>query len=393
MFLESGNAKKCEIRLNPNKRYEIKFGNGINGARLETGDQVALYYLKSSGGQGVVGPNAFNDDTKLIKFNTVRYNQILSDLFSDNLRFLTSDETFDMIFRNQNSSTPIKEMETVEDIRKAAPASYKSQYRLVTTRDFEIFVESNFSNLISDVKCVNNWTYISEYLKYFYDIGITDPSKTERALFNQVTYADSCNFNNVYMFVVPRSASQNFDYLTPAQKQLINFSLQPIKMATIEPVFIDPVYKAVSLGISSSLENLNPIADEEYCRLQVIKRASSRRNDQSIVNDVINIIAGYFDRSRAEFGQAVDIRLLTQQIVSIEGVENIYTIRTDDTSIKNEGLSLFMWNPIYPANDKTVSINNIPLRFFEYPFFNNLNTLSSKIIVTSSKNNFELTEY
>jgi hypothetical protein len=55
LFLESGNAKKCEIRLNPYKRYEIKFGNGINGFKLETGDEVAVYYLVSGGENGVVG--------------------------------------------------------------------------------------------------------------------------------------------------------------------------------------------------------------------------------------------------------------------------------------------------------------------------------------------------
>jgi hypothetical protein len=393
LFLEAGNAKKCEIRLNPNKRYEIKFGNNVNGSKLESGDQVAIYYLKSLGEQGVIGAEAFDENTRLIKFDTIQYNQILTDLFNNNVRFLTNLETSNIIFANENSSTPPKEMETVEEIRKAAPASYKSQYRLVTTRDFEIFVRSNFSNLISDVKCVNNWDYVSNYLKYFYDIGVTDVSKTERALFNQIMYADSCNFNNIYLFVVPRSASQNLDYLTPAQKQFINSSLQPIKMATIEPVFIDPVYKALSLGISESLEVLDPVVDEEYCRLQVVKKPTSRRNDQSIVNDIVNVVTEYFDRSRAEFGKAIDIRLLTQQIVSVDGVETIYTTRTDNPSLKNEGLSLFMWNPIYPTNDRTVSINNIPLRFFEYPFFNNLSNLASKIIVTTPKNNFELTEY
>jgi hypothetical protein len=56
-------------------------------------------------------------------------------------------------------------------------------------------------------------------------------------------------------------------------------------------------------------------------------------------------------------------------------------------------VSLFLWNPIYPTNDKQSSVNNIPLRFFEYPFFNNLDILHTKIVVTSVNNNFELVEY
>ena len=393
LFLETGTAKKCEIRLNPNKRYEIKFGNGINGYKLEEGDLVALYYLRSYGATGVIGAGAFNTNTRLIRYDTIQYNQILNDLFSNNLRFLTNAESSALFFTNSVNSTPIQEAETVEQIRNSAPSSYKSQYRLVTTNDFETYVKSNFSNLISDVKCVNNWSYVSDYLGYFYNMGLKDPSKTERALFNQINYADSCNFNNVYLFVVPRSATQNLDYLTASQKELMSTSLQTVKMATIEPVFIDPVYKAVSLGITSSIDTLNIINDEEFCRLQVIKRISSRRNDESIKKDIVNIISNYFNRSRTAFGTVLDVRLLTQQILGVDGVETIFTVRTDDPTIKTEGLSLFTWNPIYPDNDKKVSINNIPLRFFEYPFFNNLLTLPSKIIVSPVNNIFENPEY
>jgi hypothetical protein len=393
LFLEDGSAKKCEIRINSNKRYEIKFGNGVNGVKLESGDEVAIYYLVSNGSNGVIGANALGANTRLIRYDTTQYNTILNDIFSDNVTFLSNLESGNLIFGNDNSSTTPKEAETVEEIRQTAPSVYKSQYRLVTTRDFDVFIKSNFSNLISDVRCVNNWAYTSQYLKYFYDLGIQDPSKTQRALFNQVNYADSCNFNNIYMFITPRSATQNLDYLSPAQKELISSSLQPIKLATIEPVFIDPVYKAVSLGVTSSQETLDPITEEEFCRLEVIKRSSSRRNNESIALDIVNIIKNYFNRTQTQFGALIDTRFLTQQILSIDGVERIYTTRTDNPSLKAEGVSLFLWNPIYPENDKQSSINNIPLRFFEYPFFNNLNNLYSKINVITVNNNFEITEY
>jgi hypothetical protein len=206
-------------------------------------------------------------------------------------------------------------------------------------------------------------------------------------------YADSCNFNNIYLFLTPRSASQNLDYLTPAQKELISSSLQSSKLATIEPLFIDPVYKAVSLGITASLETLDPITEEEFCRLQVIKSISSRRNDSSIKDEIVNIISTFFNRSKTLLGSVIDTRLLTQQILGIDGIETIYTTRIDDLTIRTEGISLFFWNPFYPTRDKKVSINNIPLKFFEYPFFNNLDILQSKIIISSANNIFELSEY
>jgi hypothetical protein len=296
-------------------------------------------------------------------------------------------------FQNIVSSTPIKLPETSDEIRQTAPANYRSQYRLVTTRDYEVFVKTNFTNLLADVKCVNNWSYISEYLKYFYDIGITDPSKTPRALFNQVQYADACNFNNVYLLVVPRSGSQNLDFVVPAQKELINTSILTSKMATTETVFIDPVYKAASLGVSSSLLDINPAIDEDICELEIIKRTSSRRDNQTIINDIVNIFANYFNRDNTSLGQIIDIRSLTQQILNVDGVETFYTTRTDDPSIKSEGLSLFVWNPNYPDNDKKVTTNNISLKYFEYPFFNNLNSLSQKIKITAVSTVFETVEY
>ena len=393
LFLESGSEKKYEIRLNPNKRYEVKFGNDINGVKIQTGDQVALYYLVSQGQGGEIGPGAFTPQTKLIRYNTLQFNQIVLDIFEDQFRYLTATEINNLIFENTVNSTPVKEAENADNIRSTAPANYRSQYRLVTTRDYEVFVKTNFTNLLADVKCVNNWSYISEYLKYFYDIGITDPSKTERALFNQVQYADACNFNNVYLLVVPRSASQNLDYVVPAQKELISSSILSSKMATTETVFVDPVYKAISLGISSSITTVDPVADEDLCQLEIIKRTSSRRDNQSIINDITNIFTDYFSRDNIKLGATVDVRSLTQQILGVDGVETFFTTRIDDPSIRIEGLSLFYWNPIYPDNDKTITTNNIPLRYFEYPFFNNLALLPQKIKVTTVSTVFETIEY
>lgn len=392
LFLEDGSAKKYEIRLNQNKRYEIKFGNNINGAKLNTGDEIAIYYLASQGQEGVVGPGALKE-SQLFRFNTLQFNQIVNDIFANQFRYLTSQEMLNILFTNNSSSTPIKDAESVEDIRRTAPANYRSQYRLVTTRDYEVFVKTNFTNLLTDVKCVNNWDYVAGYLKYFYDIGITEPSKTERALFNQVQYADACNFNNVYLLVVPRSGSQNLDYLVPSQKELINSSILGSKMATTETVFIDPVYKAISIGISDSLLTVNPAIEEGLCNLEIIKRTSSRRDNQSIINDIVNVFNLYFARDNIKLGQIVDTRALTQQILNVDGVETFFTTRIDNPDIKSEGLSFFIWNPIYTERDKTVTTNNIPLKYFEYPFFNNLETLPNKIKVTSVPTVFETNEY
>jgi len=94
-----------------------------------------------------------------------------------------------------------------------------------------------------------------------------------------------------------------------------------------------------------------------------------------------------------KLGKTIDTRFLTQSILGVDGVETFYTVRTDDTTVRAEGLSLFYWNPFYPQNDKTATTNNIPLRYFEYPFFNNLNTLANKIKIIATTSAFETVEY
>ena len=392
LFLENGSEKKYEIRLNQNKRYEIKFGNDINGIKLQPGDKVAIYYLASNGTDGEIGAGALNDNSRIYRYNTIQFNEILTDLFETDYRYLNNSEMANFTFTNSEASTPVKEGETPDEIRQTAPSTYRSQYRLVTTGDFETFVRSNFSNLIADVKCVNNWNYVSGYQKYFYDLGLKDPSKTERTVFNQIFYADACNFNNVYLLVVPRSASRSLNFLLPAQKELINSSIQSSKLATIEPVFLDPIYKAISFGVTSNITTIDPFVEEQFCELEIIKKENSRRDNQAIIKDISNIFDNYFNKDNLQFGKAIDVRFLTQQILGVDGVQTFYTKRTDDTNIKIEGLSFFFWNPVY-FEDVIVSANNIPLKFFEYPFFNNLQTISSKIKITSPSSIFEGVEY
>ena len=60
LYLEKSVAKKYEVRLNEHKRYELKFGNDNTGKKLNTGDNLAIYYLQSDGAKGQIGPNTIN---------------------------------------------------------------------------------------------------------------------------------------------------------------------------------------------------------------------------------------------------------------------------------------------------------------------------------------------
>ena len=386
LYLENGSAEKYEIRLNGNNRYEIKFGDDINGKKIQSGDQIAVYYLKSLGTQGEIGPGILGERSPFVSYNTPQYNEILLNITQNQFRFLTDAEFSNFIFSNDNSSTYSQTKENVDDIRRLAPSNYRSQYRLVTTTDYESFVFSNFANFITDAKCVNNWDYVSGYLKYFYDIGLDTPSQTDRALFNQIQYADSCNFNNIYLLLVPKNTSNNnLNYVVPAQKELISTSLMSSKTTTTEVAFLDPVYKAVTFGVSldTMLDFENSLKPFE---LVIYKRSNYRRDNQSIAKEVANIFRTYFSKQNVRLGQTLDTRLIAQSILSVEGVYSCYTQSTEDSSIITPGVSFYVWNPLYPDLDKQIVNTTLPGRYFEYLYYNNLDYIEDQIRVLNDIN-------
>ena len=217
-YLYNTSDEIYEVRFNEKKKYEIKFGNNINGKKLTAGDQVAIYYLKSNGTSGEVGANVLNGK-KLIKYNSSKYNTIISDVYDVN--FITSTDLQYLNSSNTYPSSYYTAPETVEQIRANAPSNFRSQFSLTTERSYSTFIRTNFSNIIHDVHTMNNETFVDSYTKYFYNLGLTKPQLENRALFNQVRFADSCNFNNIYCFTVPKTINNTLSYISPEQKSLI----------------------------------------------------------------------------------------------------------------------------------------------------------------------------
>lgn len=393
LYLATANEQKYEVRLNENKHYEIKFGNNINGKKLDLNDIVAIYYLKSDGANGEVGANALQAG-KLIKYNTTQFSEIFNDVIVEDVTIIPDNELINLRFDNNSSSTYYTPEESVDDIRKNAPNIFRSQYRLVTESDFEYYVKTNFSNLIQDVKVVNNWSYLSKYLKYYYDIGITNPNNIGRVLYNQVNFADSTNFNNIYIFTVPKivtNSSNQITYLNPSLKSLILTSMKDVKMLTSEPLIFDPIFMGVDLGISKVGTSAN-IEDASKTILLIIKNDNSKRDSSAIQTDVQNIFLKYFERPQCKLGQQISIDYLNNAILNVDGVSKFYTTRSDDATIRYEGLSLLVWNPIYTSDQKVIT-QNIVLEYFMFPYLNSYSNFKDKITVQSNNIVYESLEY
>jgi hypothetical protein len=390
LFLERSNATVYEKRLNENLRYEIKFGNNITGKQLSPGDEVAVYYLKSAREQGEIGPGVLNSN-RLFLYSTPRFSQIQTDTIPANIKLITQDQTRFLTFTNTDPSTKFVDIESVDDIKINALNTFRSQYRLITSSDFENFISKNYSNIFASVRVANNWDYISGHLKYYFDLGVTKPNIESRVLYSQVKFADSSNSNNVYIYGVPKlekinSLTTRANYLNSAQKQLIINDLQSIKLTTAEVIVNDPVYVAVDLGIKIATEQLTPeIATGTV--LELTRNVTAKRNPESLKTEVAEIIKKYFATTRDNLGLLLSISELSNEILQIPGIDAIRTKRvgSDGVTYFSPGLSFLLYNPVYPFDDIQIITQDTQLPYFKFPYLNEAFSFINKIeVITPS---------
>jgi hypothetical protein len=385
LYLHTATDTVYELRFNENERYELKFGNDINGRALKAGDLVALYYLRSDASQGQIAANALNGMRATV-FNTVRFNQILGDTSFDNTNYLNNINGLQLLrFNNSCASSNFTQPESVDQIKANAPGVFRSQYSLTTAKSYETFIRTNFSNILQDVGVKNNTDYLDSYVKYFYDLGLTTPQLESRALFNQLKMADACNFNNVYAFIVPKTANNTLGYLYPAHKNLIVSSIEEQKTLTAEVIIMDPIYLAVDIAISDT----NTVLVEDTIKTEILiePTPTTKRNPSSIISDVNVVINNYFNRSNQTLGSTIDISDLTNQILSIDGVKKISTRRID-TGYVVEGLRLLMWNPVYGDTSSMTIAGNTQLDDFQFPYLFNAD-FTKRITVDSTATKFQ----
>jgi hypothetical protein len=387
LYLETGNAKKFSVRYNEDDRYEIKFGNNVNGKKLNAGDIVQIYYLKSDGSEGQVSKGTLNNQ-QLYFYNTSNFNEILNDTLPAGTNIINTVQSANVTFTNENSSTLFKQKETVAEIKENAPNLFNSQYRLVTTDDYKNYISKNFGNWIKSVEVVNNFDYTSIYQKYFFDIGLDRPNDDSRVLFNQINFADSCDFNNVYIFAVPNKVLETSldirtNYLSIAQKNAINILLNDIKSATTELMVTDPVYMELNFGVTESVTDFDfaDVAGEDsYLYIEVDK--NSRRDLSSVKNEVATIFLDYFNTQNLQLGQVVSLKDLSQLILDVDGVIEFSTRRnTASGTIISNLLQLVIYNPVYVTSDFKFTEQDIDLQFFQFPYFKNLSNISDRIEV------------
>ena len=358
LFLNKTSDKTFEVRYNPNKNYEIKFGDDINGQQLKTGDSVLVYYLKIDPTVSTIAADTLSK-TKIVIYNSTNYASITNDTTQYPAISLDTTSSNNVIINNNYPSNNYTAEESVEDIRKNAPKSFSYQQRLVTADDFKDYILNNFSNILSDCHVVNNDNYLKGHIKYLYNIGIKSPQLDNTILYNQIKFSNSCNFNNVYAYMVPLNESQQ--YISSAQKELIINDVETQKIMTSALIPMDPVNMLFDFYVKSPTTSPN-VDDLFYNSLVIYKTPNARQSASGIINSVIELIKNTFDKKNIKLGQFIDIAQLASNIVNLDGVDRIQTYRSDtDTYV--DGLSFLVWNQSYPTLDVDVHGYNFELQY------------------------------
>jgi hypothetical protein len=389
LFLNKATDTIYEVRYNENKRYELTFGDDINGKKLEKGDSVAIYYLKINPNIQNIGVGAMNIIPTIL-YNSIQFTKILSDTGIDSGNYLNSNGCLNVKISNDFPSTSYSPEETVDDIRKNAPQNFKSQNRLVTGLDYEIFIKSNYKNLISDIKLLNNDEYLKQHIKYLYDNGLKNPQEDTKILYNQIKFANSCNFNNLYIYMIPSNQGQ--EYLTPSQKEFILEGLKEVKTITTQIIPIDPVYVYMDFYLKKYDDTAININDISQTKILINKSFNTRRASSAIALEIKKIFDDSFSRETSKLGQIIDIYQIANKIINIDGVDSIQTYRSD-INLTIDGLSFVVWNPTYPETDVNVFTQNLTIENFKFPIFNNIENILDRIEIVEKSNSIKIADF
>lgn len=376
LYFSKFNEKNFSVRLNENSDYDITFGDDIKGESLKSGDLVSIYYSNSQGEEGEVAQEFLRGDITL--FSTPRLNQILNDI--NNVTYISPSEVLNVNFTNSLPSTQSSEKESVENIKRNSSIFYQSQNRLISRNDFTSFIRNNYSGIISSVKVINNREFLNKHIGYLSKIGVTYPFEDGRILTNQYFFSTPCNFNNVYIYAVPRieqkySTLKRINYINPAQKQSIIDSMEDKKEISLDIIIQDPVYFAVDIGISPDISDPK-LDDINDTRLEVI--TNSRNIDiKNIKTTISNILRNYFTPSNFELGQNINIQSITNEILNINGVSAISTVNGNR---RTNGINFYIWDVVYDTNYISTS-QNYKLDDFQYAFYYDIESLSERIVV------------
>lgn len=394
---DNGNyIKKNEVRdnvfnlkLDENKNYQITFGDGTTGAKPEAGSLLYVVYLEGNGPSGTLDSGEVADAQ--LHFNSVG---MTNEFWTSMIGIDASDQSSleEIYLTNTSSSSEYRQEESVNEIRQNAPAWFRGGGRLVTKDDYESFFKytPTIKGSVLDVKCQNNWEYISTFYKWLYELGLKKNPPNPRYYLNQnklvkmkYQVADPADCNNVYIWYRP--VNENLE-----EKEIpaFNKAAYSIKDMTHEPVACRgvPVNFAVSaapVGIltdvlsSDGWHHSGTATGEDPSYIEVLMEDNVTYSNASVVSLIVDKIRLYFERDLG-LGNNMNLNDLLASIYEINGIARLRTVYCPNenepaNAIVYNGLCFASWpggNILDIGDDLIVSTTSRNLEIFQYPIYN-----------------------
>ena len=179
---------------------------------------------------------------------------------------------------------------------------------------------------------------MDNYISYFCDLGLNNPLEDSRALFNQLNFSDSVNYNNVWIFLVPRTGN----FVSQVQKQLIIERMSNTKTLTAEICPADPIY--IEYALATPLTTIDR-SDIETSFIRVVRSSTTNRSISDIQQEVFTTIIDYFNSRSRTFNNLIDVNQLNTNVLNIDGVQEIFTF---NETVELNNLQFYSYNPQFP---------------------------------------------
>ena len=223
------------------EQYELMFGDGLFGKKLDSGDVIEVTYIITDGKAG--------NDGKFFAYS--------GNAVDDAGNSIDSSTT--VIVSTVQSAKGGGEIENVESIKYIAPRIYSSQYRAVTTKDYEAIIQSIFPDAES--------------------VSVIGGEELEPP-----------EFGTVVLSIKPRNAT----YLSDFSKSVILERLKSYAIAGINQRIVDLKILYVELDVNAYY-NPNVYSDTEGLKAQVINSITRYGTDTNL-----NAFGGRFKYSEAQ---------------------------------------------------------------------------------------------
>lgn len=303
-----GTSKVYFLQESRNEEYQIYFGDGVLGKKLDDGNVVKIQYLVTLGAEA----NGTEDF-------------VIGNPINDVLFYIT----------NVSAAAGGFDRESIDNIKLTAPSQFVSQNRLVTSNDYNSYIFKNYPNLDSIVV----WGGEDEV---------------------PVVYG------KVFVSLKPK---QNY-YISEAEKQrIIDDIVRPRSMPTIKTEIRDPEYLYILMNSNVKYRkdrtNLNRDALIQKIRTTIINNTSLNKFGSIYVNSKVEQKINDSEPNSI-IGTQTSIRLQKRFIPILNSNKN-YTINfnvplqqgTFDNKLTSTDFIVYDSNGI----ERTVFIEEVPKSF------------------------------